>query len=399
MVDWQKESYTSVELAERLGEKHGIILNLIKSWVRKDSEKYKYTQQEYEWRTNRWAKLFIISGSFARELATRKKPIRWNMTKVWEYIHLHSLELMPLSTKYMGKPMMWKCTHKDCYHEWPVTWSHIVNDNSHCPKCAGKYAWTWELIIKELSKNKYKNIQLQNTTFMVPFDRNAILSWRCAVPNCNYTWETKWNNVYRHPHCDRCLNREPVTMELIHRKKHLINTGIEIVSKECHGNEDLLECKCLKDASHPNYFVTWTNLQRGHGCKKCNICNEGFYNPTVAERNKATWLLREARVYFISCVLNGESFYKIGVTVDKTNQRMWKGSMPYPYTIVDEIITNRYEAMYIEKALHNLHRAFRYEPLLYFQGHTECFTQLISYTQEELDNEVKELKIKHKPKK
>lgn len=61
---------------------------------------------------------------------------------------------------------------------------------------------------------------------------------------------------------------------------------------------------------------------------------------------------------------------------DVENRFSNKGNIPYDYEILYEINTNLYEAVFIEKELHYNNISFKYEPLIKFDGHTECFSKI-----------------------
>ena len=47
--------------------------------------------------------------------------------------------------------------------------------------------------------------------------------------------------------------------------------------------------------------------------------------------------------------------------------------MPYNYSIICEINTNLYDAVFLEKELHFMHIKNKYIPKICFEGYTECF--------------------------
>lgn len=96
----------------------------------------------------------------------------------------------------------------------------------------------------------------------------------------------------------------------------------------------------------------------------------------------------EALLYVIECALNGEKFFKVGITSYSVKFR-FRSHMPYDYKVLYEI-NDRGGCIYdLEKRLHSLLAEHQYTPSIKFGGHTECFTTvkpadalLISLTKE-----------------
>lgn len=83
----------------------------------------------------------------------------------------------------------------------------------------------------------------------------------------------------------------------------------------------------------------------------------------------------EPKVYIIKCFDKNEEFIKIGITTASvhTRFRKYKNQLPYSYEILEEIKGSS-DFVWDKEKLHKLCRQFRYKPLNYFQGETECFS-------------------------
>lgn len=128
--------------------------------------------------------------------------------------------------------------------------------------------------------------------------------------------------------------------------------------------------------THGEFSQILSNHIEGAGCPKCSKESlEGGYNPKVAESKKEEWLLKPAKVYTIQCWNDDEEFYKIGITTTSIEMRFKDSYMPYRYRVLDVIHTNLYDAVHLERKMHEENKT-TYTPKLYFKGYTECFSSL-----------------------
>ena len=69
-----------------------------------------------------------------------------------------------------------------------------------------------------------------------------------------------------------------------------------------------------------------------------------------------------------------KTFTKYGITSKNILERFkGKREMPYQYEIIQEI-QDLPEVIYdLEKVLHRLHKDYQYNPLITFNGKTECY--------------------------
>lgn len=76
--------------------------------------------------------------------------------------------------------------------------------------------------------------------------------------------------------------------------------------------------------------------------------------------------------------LTNESFYKIGYSIKSVYDRL----IDNPYEIVKykSIFTNLAYAKLLERHLHILHDEYSYQPLIGFDGCSECFTKILPET-------------------
>ncbi len=123
------------------------------------------------------------------------------------------------------------------------------------------------------------------------------------------------------------------------------------------------------------------NHLKGQGCPQCKhelmsvIKSEnsgGFsyykwYEEALCSKNFDSF-----KVYIIKCWNDNEEFYKIGKTFLTLENRF--KYFPYNYELLHIIKDNDYERISkIEQNLLNINSENKYNPLLYFQGISECF--------------------------
>lgn len=126
---------------------------------------------------------------------------------------------------------------------------------------------------------------------------------------------------------------------------------------------------------HGEYTTNANNHLRGSKCPKCsrnNMTHLG-YNRTqwIKKFNEAVGN-KQCLVYIVLLYNNEESFIKIGRTFRDIKYRL-NHAIPYNYKIL-KLISGDSEYIYnLEKKLHKKYKQYKYEPLINFKGHSECF--------------------------
>lgn len=109
----------------------------------------------------------------------------------------------------------------------------------------------------------------------------------------------------------------------------------------------------------------------------CPICAKESIGWTKTAWRKAC-INKIPKLYIIKCYNNNETFYKIGITSQDTlfrrfNCKYW---MPYNYKIIEIIENENSDYIFdLERKLHKINKQFKYKPLIWFDGFTECFSQ------------------------
>lgn len=122
------------------------------------------------------------------------------------------------------------------------------------------------------------------------------------------------------------------------------------------------------------------NLETCFDCKPPST----HYNIGWAERHKEEAINTNCNVYVVAMKSEYESFFKIGITVRDIDDRFkdihWSTKNEYTHNELYKIETNLYDAIYIEKELHDINFENSYLPNKKFGGYTECFSCLSNET-------------------
>lgn len=180
--------------------------------------------------------------------------------------------------------------------------------------------------------------------------------------------------------CPKCKNEVyskvksctlPIFIEkakLIHNDKYNYDNSVYIDNK--------IKIKILCLNCNSSFLRSPTSHLGGYGCPKCTFKKRKGFSRTqwinYSKNNKA-----DPCVYIIRCFNETENFIKIGITSVTTKKRFSYKRIPYKYEIIKEI-TGPVEFLYDkEKELQKLFETYKYLPLQYFNGYTECFNILI----------------------
>lgn len=130
---------------------------------------------------------------------------------------------------------------------------------------------------------------------------------------------------------------------------------------------------------------------QGNGCRK----EFGEKHSETMSKIGATWSYTKwekvgknsknfdsFKLYIIECWDDKERFYKIGKTFRKLDLRFHsKEKLPYAYKIISiKEFDSAKECSIYEKNLHKENKEFKYKPLNYFGGSSECFNKINKQT-------------------
>jgi hypothetical protein len=85
---------------------------------------------------------------------------------------------------------------------------------------------------------------------------------------------------------------------------------------------------------------------------------------------------RKALLYVIELRNEREQFFKVGITFD-LRKRFYSSRLPYSWRVVARLESNDAAFIYsFEKHIHRQLVKFRYQPLVAFGGHMECYSSV-----------------------
>lgn len=127
---------------------------------------------------------------------------------------------------------------------------------------------------------------------------------------------------------------------------------------------------------HGDFEQTAGDHLQGKGCPQCSFLMMGWTKTNFSQRclknNNGLGVL-----YLIKCYNSEESFYKLGISSSSVAYR-YNGNlkMPYEYEVIKELKLNSDLAYDMENQIIRMLASYRYEPNTYFNGRTECFSEL-----------------------
>lgn len=110
----------------------------------------------------------------------------------------------------------------------------------------------------------------------------------------------------------------------------------------------------------------------GKGCAACGAeyssgWSRSDYIRKCSERNRGL-----STLYVVKCFSGSELFYKVGITSTDIKTRFYK--IPYEYDVVYEIEGEAGSIYDLENDIHREIKSLAYQPSMFFNGHTECFS-------------------------
>jgi len=385
---------SSLELAEELGKIHGNLRSLIKRWVIKKPKEYTYTERKKRMETNtgypRTVSVFYITPSMAEDIRNLSGWVRWSKERVNKWCEDNKKPFKLKSkvfTNIEDYEMEWQCLlHKE--HTWRTCFTGIKHKGTGCHPCSKYRLWSYEDIVDEVKLKHTDKLLLTKKEDYI--DIRTPLLWKCLIDG--YEWPSTWTKInIQKTRCHLCTGNVQWTIPLIKKKVSTDPTfkHITYLSGDYKNNKkSLLTWKCLHKECGYEWPVAWYNVNvKG---TRCPICNKrGTYSKKNAEKYKNQWLKEPLTVYTLKCwnEETDEVFFKIGVTcrADTALRYSSHKTLPYKFSIIDEIRTNKYDGSYLERALFKKNRKYKYVPDKYFHGRTECYSNVIHIDLEKID--------------
>ena len=126
---------------------------------------------------------------------------------------------------------------------------------------------------------------------------------------------------------------------------------------------------------HGEFAQTPASHLRKRGCPDCGKLTGGYSRSDfqkLCDKNG----MGNGTLYVIKCYKDGEVFYKVGRTSVKVKHRFAGKTIPYDYSEIYIIKDSGSFIFDLERRLHKLLAKHGYQPKMYFEGQTECFTTI-----------------------
>lgn len=309
-----------------------------------------------------------INGNGCQKCSKLHRRSKCEILELFNKIHKNKYDYSIVDFKSMTKKVTIICLNHGYFKQTPA--SHA--GGSGCPKCSGVARLNQDEILqifklKHGSRYDYSDVlfngmeckvsiicRVHGTFMQTPYGHSK-------GRGCNKCGHIKQSRVTTRDH-----NYFLITANKVHGKKYDYKDSIYLGIK----NKIKILCK-----THGVFSQLADIHLRGSGCPKCSDENRvGFRrNPYIKACNISNNGL--SNLYVIKMFSNSEVFYKIGITCNSVKLR-FSGMKEYKY-IVEHFISG--DAGYIwdlEKSIHRVLFKYKYKPMCFFEGHTECFSKI-----------------------
>ena len=256
--------------------------------------------------------------------------------------------------------------------------------NNGCPKCtqnninSKKFKIAKDIL--EKASIKYKDMyDFSKANFI---NNTTKLSIFCSIHG---EFNKYLRDIYKNTQCPYCY-RESVNIDKRITKESFINKSNFIHNYKYNYEKAVYE-NCRKKVIitcpvHGDFEQRASSHMHGRGCKKCAREYNSFKKTDYIKSSKG----RDTTLYLIRCWNESETFYKIGKTFKKINERFSsKKLMPYNYEIIHTIISKAEDIWDLEINFHNKYKNYKYKPSIKFGGVYECYeielpiNEIVSY--------------------
>jgi hypothetical protein len=175
------------------------------------------------------------------------------------------------------------------------------------------------------------------------------------------------------PSCYDLLQGHIVTIESCNEKEDLFKHKANLKHNNfyTYGDFKYTNGKQKVPIICPIHGVFYTVVEGhlfGNGCPNCKKDNASFSKSAWVNKHKN----KKCIFYVLEFFNDNESFIKVGVTAVSIKKR-YASVKNYKYKIILEIKGESEFISNLEKDILNTHKDLKHEPLLEFQGRTECF--------------------------
>jgi hypothetical protein len=161
------------------------------------------------------------------------------------------------------------------------------------------------------------------------------------------------------PTISTCVDPTQMFIKKVRSKNKLYNYDKVIYINQ----KTKINITCLE---HGDFLISPKSHSRGGGCPVCANLKKGIGLNKIRTKSP-----KSAILYIVKLYNDKESFYKIGITTRKIEERL--KTIPYSYEIIKKIKGPIKNITFLENDLLKKHSCYRYIPDNKFGGYTECF--------------------------
>jgi hypothetical protein len=168
-----------------------------------------------------------------------------------------------LSTEYKNIDKKLKVKCNKCNHIWKPTFNHIKNNNTWCPKCAGKTTILYKEV-KQFIRNKNGTLLTLKNEYK---NTNEKLKIQCN--KCNHVWNVCFDALKNQNRwCPKCSKNAKITYEEVKNFIQNKNGKLLTLSEEYKNVKTKLKIQCNKC----NYIWNpiFDSIKRNTWCPACN---------------------------------------------------------------------------------------------------------------------------------
>jgi hypothetical protein len=308
-------------------------------------------------------------------ISRSKKHRKTTKDFIQEAIKVHGNKYDYSKVDYIknNDPVIIICKNHGEFLQLPIV--HILM-KSNCPKCSNENRGlsqrkTTKDFIQEAIKvhgNKYDyskvDYQGAHTHITIICKKHGEFS------------KTPGNHIIDKQGCKYCsfndlsIKRRKTTKDFIQKAIKVHGNKYDYSKVDYINSQTLISIICK---NHGIFLqLPGNHIYQKTGCAKCaHINHPGKYS--ISSFQQFPDLININAIYYTVILIKSyEIFLKRGITITSVKSRFI--NIPYEYEIVEEEHLTLYEAFCKEQKELEKYKYLKYEPLIHFGGHTECFT-------------------------
>lgn len=349
----------------------------------KHNNKYKYVENTYKGYSNKINILCSIHGEFSQlvnnhikgqgcpkcgiKKQTEKQTIsQEDYIKRFEEVHNNKFDYSKVEYVSSKTKVIIICKEHGEFEQTPYL--HLKSKQG-CPKCSGLEPVTKKEFVKKAIEKHDNRYDFSNLNYK---GYNKTTEFIC---NEHGKFKTKPSTVLTNMGCNKCSStRKRATEEIIEEFKKAHEDFYDYSLVKYKNNTTKVKIICPK---HGEFKQRPKSHKKGEGCYYCGIENHaingmGFYSKKRAEKHKNKWSKIKANLYYVKITTEEDSFYKIGITTQRIEDRFkyLKGHLDIIYSLE----SNLYEVCVKESTILRKYNKLQYIPKNKNKYHnTECF--------------------------